>query len=79
MLTVIQISSRTLELFVEVSELFEKLSTYLRLFEKWASLFPRTDYEELSGCLMGTYLEYINVLVRMIIFLRGSGIGTEFE
>lgn len=76
--TVIQISSRTLELLVEVSELFERLSTHLRLFEQWASLFPRKDYEELSECLTETYLEYIGALVGMIQFLRGSGIGFHF-
>lgn len=64
---------------MEISELFERLSTYLPIFEMWASLFPRADYEEISECLTKTYLEYISVLVRMIKFLRGSGIGIEFE
>lgn len=79
MLNINQISSRMLGLLEEVSELFERLSMYLPIFEKWATLFPRADYEELSECLMGTYLEYVNVLVGMIIFLRGSGIGTELK
>lgn len=64
---------------MEVSELFERLSAYLPIFEMWASLFPRADYDELSECLTKTYLEYISVLVGMIKFLRGSGMGIEFK
>ena len=78
MFTAIQISSRTLELLVEVLELFGRLSTYLHLFEQWASLFPQQDYKELSECLTATYLEYISALVGMIQFLRGSGMGIHF-
>lgn len=70
-----QISSRTLELLLAVSELFERLSKYSRLFEQWANIFPQKDYEELSGCLTETYFEYISALVGMIQFLRGSGMG----
>ena len=56
--------------------MLERLSHYLPIFEMWARLFPQADYSDVSECLTRTYLEYIDILVEMIKFLRRSGLGS---
>ncbi|OAP56961.1 hypothetical protein AYL99_09073 [Fonsecaea erecta] len=69
---VLEISTRSIELYELIEEMLESISAQLPLFEAWLRLFAESDHTEISECVTQTCCQYLDFLVNTINYFRSS-------